>query len=115
MTRTAKIICISAFLVLSGLGLSGCGKFGPLEPRTGAKPSPLAYGQSVAAETDSFTAPSVQARPGRSDELLRRSERRIDDPFDLPPSEVSEVAAERTVDAPDVEPNTVLQPKPTPK
>jgi hypothetical protein len=29
----------------------------------------------------------VQARPGRSDELLRRSERREDDPFDLPPGE----------------------------
>ncbi len=108
MTRTAKIIGISAFLVLAG-----CGKFGPLEPRTGAKPAPLAYGQSEAEETDTFTAPSVQARPGRSDELLRRSERRSDDPFDLPPGKVGEVPAENTVDALDVEAVVVPQPKPT--
>ncbi len=80
MIRSVKIIGILAFLVLAG-----CGKFGPLEPRAGATPAPLAYGQSAAVKTDTFTDPSVQARPGRSDELLRRSERRIDDPFDLPP------------------------------
>jgi predicted small lipoprotein YifL len=115
MTRTAKIIGTSAVIALMGLALSACGKLGPLEPRAGAKSAPLAYGQSQAAETDSFTTPSVQARPGRSDELLRRSERRSDDPFDLPPGEVGEVAAQRTVDAPEVAPVAVPQPKSTPK
>jgi hypothetical protein len=34
-----------------------------------------------------LTTPSAQARPGRSDELLKRSERRADDPFDIAPGE----------------------------
>jgi predicted small lipoprotein YifL len=85
MIRVTKIVGTTALLALAGLTLAGCGKFGPLEPRAGAKPAPLAYGQNKTADTDAFTAASVQARPGRSDELLRRSERRGDDPFDLPP------------------------------
>ncbi len=81
MKRAVKI---TAILML--LALAGCGKFGPLEPRAGASSAPLAYGQDKPAETDAFTTAPVQARPGRSDELLRRSERRSEDPFDLPPS-----------------------------
>jgi predicted small lipoprotein YifL len=82
MKSTAKIIGICALSALAG-----CGKYGPLEPRAGAAAPPLAYGQKEAAETDSFLTPSIQTRPGRSDELLRRSEKRRDDPFDLPPGE----------------------------
>ena len=35
--------------------------------------------------TDDLLEPSTQQGPERVDELLRRSEEREDDPFDLPP------------------------------
>lgn len=89
-------------LLLFGLGLSlaACGKVGDLEPRTGNAMPPKAYGQKTPQTAEALTTPSVQARPGRTDELLKRSERRVDDPFDVPPGEEpkpfdpKEVAAE---------------------
>jgi hypothetical protein len=42
-------------------------------------------GAEAVADADSLMTPSIQTRPGRSDELMKRSERRTDDPFDLPP------------------------------
>ena len=65
--------------------LAACGKVGDLEPRTGQSLPPKAYGQTSEQTAETLSTPSVQARPGRSDELLRRSERREDDPFDLAP------------------------------
>jgi hypothetical protein len=64
---------------------AACGKVGNLEPRTAQSVPPKAYGQIDPQTAEGLTTPSVQARPGRSDELLRRSEKRGDDPFDLPP------------------------------
>lgn len=75
----------SALAFASLLSLSACGKVGDLEPRTGQSLPPKAYGQTSEQSAEALSTPSVQARPGRSDELLRRSERREDDPFDLPP------------------------------
>lgn len=69
------------------LCMAGCGKVGDLEPRTGNDLPPKAYGQTSAQTAEALTTPSVQARPGRTDELLKRSERREDDPFDVPPGE----------------------------
>lgn len=76
-------------LLLSGatLWLAACGKVGDLEPRTGNRMPPKAYGQTSEQTAAALTTPSVQARPGRTDELLKRSERREDDPFDVPPGE----------------------------
>ncbi len=65
--------------------LSACGKVGPLKPAAGQAPPAKAYGSDRIAGSEELVAPSEQARPGRSDELMRRSERRNDDPFDLPP------------------------------
>jgi hypothetical protein len=80
MTSTRK------FLVLGmGLCLAACGKVGDLEPRAGNSLPPKAYGQKTEQTAEALTTPSVQARPGRTDELLKRSERREDDPFDVPP------------------------------
>jgi predicted small lipoprotein YifL len=65
--------------------VAGCGKVGPLEPKAGQAPPVKAYGQSEVPDSQALVTASEQARPGRSDELMRRSERRVDDPFDLPP------------------------------
>lgn len=72
-------------IITAALVLGACGKVGDLEPRTGQSLPPKAYGQKETQSAEALSTPSVQARPGRSDELLRRSERREDDPFDLPP------------------------------
>ncbi|MEP7349802.1 MAG: hypothetical protein ABI668_07605 [Sphingorhabdus sp.] len=74
-------------VVAVALALASCGKVGDLEPRTGQSLPPKAYGQKETQSAEVLSTPSVQARPGRSDELLRRSERRENDPFDLPPGE----------------------------
>lgn len=75
------------FLMGITLSASACGKFGELEPRSGNALPPKAYGQTLEQTAEALTTPSVQARPGRTDELLKRSERREDDPFDVPPGE----------------------------
>lgn len=75
----------SACVLVAALLLAACGKVGDLEPRTGQSLPPKAYGQTSEQSAEALSTPSVQARPGRSDELLRRSERREEDPFDLPP------------------------------
>ena len=77
----------TACLFIAALSLAACGKVGDLEPRTGQSLPPKAYGQTSEQSAEALSTPSVQARPGRSDELLRRSERREDDPFDLAPGE----------------------------
>jgi hypothetical protein len=79
MLRT-RIIVIALLCITAA-----CGKVGNLEPRTAQSVPPKAYGQTEPQSAERLTTASVQARPGRSDELLRRSERRIDDPFDVPP------------------------------
>jgi hypothetical protein len=74
------------FATLSlALLLGACGKVGPLEPRAGSAAPAKAYGAEAVADADTLLTPAEQTRPGRSDELMRRSERRTDDPFDLPP------------------------------
>ncbi len=74
---------------LAALGLmilvAGCGKVGPLAPKVGQKAPDIAYGAEEVADADALMTPSVQSRPDKSEELLRRSERRVKDPFDIPP------------------------------
>ncbi len=74
--------CTIAVLILL---VTACGKVGPLEPRTGSAAPAKAYGADAVPDSGKLMEPSVQTRPARSDELMRRSERRLDDPFDLPP------------------------------
>ena len=72
-------------LALSMLAVAGCGKVGPLEPKAGQAPPEKVFGQAEVPDSNALMTASEQSRPGRSDELMRRSERRSDDPFDLPP------------------------------
>ena len=89
---------IAAIVVLAGL--SACGKVGPLAPKAGQAPPAKAYGQTEVPDSEKLVLASEQARPGRSDELMRRSERRTDDPFDLPPGSEPKPEAEKPVPAP---------------
>jgi len=66
-------------------GLAGCGQVAPLEPRAGqALPVKPLMAQSTPTAEQLLTPPTY-ARPERVDELMKRSEPREADPFDLPP------------------------------
>ncbi len=80
MNNFGKIAAMASFAILSA-----CGNRGTLEPPKGQSLPPAAYGEAEKATSEELTTPSTQAQPERSDELLRRSEKRQDDKFDLPP------------------------------
>lgn len=82
MTRT---IALTLALTAVALGLSACGGRKPLQPVEGQAMPAVPLGASAAPTAQDLTTPSTQARPERSVELLRQSEERRDDPFDLPP------------------------------
>ena len=92
LTKIVAIVMLAA--------LSSCGKVGPLEPQAGQAPAAKAYGQTQVPSSEALVTASEQARPGRSDELMRRSERRTDDPFDLPPGSEPKPDDEKPVSAP---------------
>ena len=79
-----KAVIIGALLAGSAI-LSGCGNKGDLEPAKGATLPAAIYGEPKPSSGEELLTPSTQAQPERSDELLRRSEKRQDDKFDLPP------------------------------
>ncbi len=78
---------IHSILLLAGVTvmLAACGNRGTLEPAKGEALPPAVYGETKAPSGEDLLIPSSQAMPERSDELLRRSEKRQDDEFDLPP------------------------------
>ena len=65
--------------------LAACGGRVALRPPEGKSLPPRAYGETATRGVDALLEPSTQARPSRNAELLRRSDTRADDPFDLPP------------------------------
>ncbi|MFS0737866.1 hypothetical protein ABC347_12520 [Sphingomonas sp. 1P06PA] len=75
----------SLFLIILAVGAAGCGRRDALRPAAGEtlprKPALAATQPTV----DQLLTPEPLARPERSEELLRRSEQREDDRFDLPP------------------------------
>jgi predicted small lipoprotein YifL len=65
--------------------LSACGGREPLRPAAG-ETMPVAPAMAARAPTtEELLSPPPVARPERVDELLRRSQPREDDRFDLPP------------------------------
>ncbi|HYJ53693.1 MAG TPA: hypothetical protein VEW04_11035 [Allosphingosinicella sp.] len=75
-------------LLVLVVGLAGCGMREPLRPVEGQAMPPAPAMASRAMTTDELLAPPPVARPGRVDELLRRSEEREDDRFNLPTADI---------------------------
>ena len=75
----------SALLLFAIPALAGCGLERPLEPPQGRSMPPAPRMAERAPTVDEMLAVPTTARPDRIDELLRRSEEREDDHFDLPP------------------------------
>jgi hypothetical protein len=81
--RNLALTALTGALLISALG--ACGKKESLKPVAGDPPAPLPLGAKRAPTTEELTTPDAQAKPARSDELLKRSEQRQPDDFDLPP------------------------------
>lgn len=77
---------MKARIVMAALLLTGCGSATGLKPPVGAEAAPKPYGATRTPTPTELLTPSNQARTERSDELLKKSERRRGDDFDLPPS-----------------------------
>ena len=75
--RLALALCIAL--------LGGCGKMAELKPAAG-EPLPVKplMARTTPTPDELMTAPPY-ARPDRVDELIKKSEARTADPFDLPP------------------------------
>lgn len=71
--------------LLSALCLTACGSAATLKPVAGKQLPPKPYGATTTPTARDLSTPTNQARPERSDELLRSSEVRRGDDFDLPP------------------------------
>ena len=72
-------------IVLSALVLAGCGSAVGLKPPPGRALPVAPYGAAVQPTPTQLVTPTPQQRPQRSDELLRSSEERRGNEFDLPP------------------------------
>ena len=72
-------------VLIMALLLAGCGSARDLRPPKG-EPLPVApYGATETPNSSALLTPGAQARPQPSDELLKNSEERRSDEFDLPP------------------------------
>jgi len=80
---TARRACIAIAAV--SLLLAGCGAQQALAPAKGETMPRKAATSPTAPTADELLTPSTAVRPGRSDELLTKSQPRSDDRFDLPP------------------------------
>lgn len=69
------------------LALAGCGSRQSLALKPGQELPPAPFGRAVKPTPNELLEPPTLAIPARSVELRTRSERREDDPFDLPPPE----------------------------
>ena len=72
-------------LLLALLLVAGCGKQQVLRPAAGVPLPPKPATSPVQPTAAQLLTPSAPFRPGRSDEILTKSETRPDDRFDLPP------------------------------
>ena len=77
---------MKSLVVIALLALAACGGRGELKPAKG-EPLPVKpYGANATPMPSQLLRPSAQAVPARSDDLLRSSETRQADEFDLPPN-----------------------------
>jgi len=78
--RASRII-----LIASVAALAACGRQAELKPAPG-QPMPVKPLMAKTTPTvDQLLTPPTYARPARVDELVKRSQPRPQDPFDLPP------------------------------
>ncbi|HEX8555696.1 MAG TPA: hypothetical protein VF695_13395 [Sphingomonas sp.] len=67
------------------LSLTACGSAAGLKPAPGEALPVAPFGATATPTPGQLLTPTTQQRPQRSDELLRSSQERRADDFDLPP------------------------------
>jgi len=72
-------------ILASLLALGGCGSASELKPASNQHLPVAPYGARATPTATQLLTPTSQDRPERSDELLKKSETRRGDDFDLPP------------------------------
>lgn len=72
-------------IVASVLALAGCGRQADLEPAPGHKMPVKPAMARTAPTVGQLLTPPTYMRPDRIDELVKKSQPRPADPFDLPP------------------------------
>jgi hypothetical protein len=72
-------------LCVAGAALAACGNIAPLQPAPGQALPVKPLMAQVTPGSEQLLSPPTYARPERVDELIRRSEPRRADRFDLPP------------------------------
>lgn len=72
-------------IIASVLALAGCGRQADLEPAPGHKMPVKPAMARTAPTVDQLLTPPTYMRPDRIDELVKKSQPRPADPFDLPP------------------------------
>ena len=78
--RAKRILVIAAVALLAA-----CGRKGDLEPAPGHQLPVKPQMARTTPTVDELLTPPSYTRPDREDELLKKSEPRKADPFDLPP------------------------------
>ena len=73
------------FVLFGALFLGACGQMAPLQPAPGQQLPVKPLLASATPTAEQLLTPPTNARPGRVDELIKRSEPRKPDRFDLPP------------------------------
>jgi len=83
-------LLIASGLLVGLAALSACGSRQPLALEEGQRLPPAPYGRAVEPTPNELLDTPTLAIPRRSVELRTRSEKREDDPFDLPPPETTD-------------------------
>ena len=76
---------MTRLVLFAALLLAGCGAADGLQPPPGGKLPVAPVGARATPTPAQLLTPTTQQRPQRADELLRRSDERRADDFDLPP------------------------------
>ena len=79
-------LTVAGCVVAMAAALSACGRMADLAYPAGASGPATPAGASAPPTPPELIAPTVQSRPKRNDELLKRSDEREADEFDLPPA-----------------------------
>lgn len=85
MTEKGPSVKATSLAILAIFALAACGSRTDLTPAPGKSLPPRPIAAETTPTAEDLMKPSTQARPGRKDELLKRSEKRETDEFDLPP------------------------------
>jgi hypothetical protein len=76
---------VRIFLFLASATLAGCGNVSPLKPAEGKSLPVKPAMASATPDAEQLLTPPTYARPERIDELMKRSQPRRADRFNLPP------------------------------